>query len=73
MEEEVATAKRQIAAAIGGAEVKKEKIDEKIEQIEKKLRGQHENEGVSVNSTIIKDRLNYLFQHTLLTFYRVCQ
>lgn len=38
LEEELETAKRQIAATICGGEVKKEKVDEKISELESQLR-----------------------------------
>lgn len=49
LEEEVETTKRQITVAISGGETKKDKIEEKINEIEKVLRSEHENEGIPVD------------------------
>lgn len=50
--DELETAKRQIAAAISGANVQKDMIEEKIVELETKLK--HEREDDKVNTIIVK-------------------
>ncbi|XP_075975474.1 uncharacterized protein LOC142976122 isoform X3 [Anticarsia gemmatalis] len=45
LEEELETTQRQMTAAVCGAECKKEKIEEQINEIEKQMRGESENEN----------------------------
>lgn len=49
LEEELETAKRQVAATVCGAEVKKEKIEEKIQEIEEKIKKEKEDEQLPVD------------------------
>lgn len=54
LEEELEIAKRQVTAAMCGAEVKKDKIEEKIEELEDKIKKEKQNEQVS--STIFSKK-----------------
>lgn len=47
LEEELETARRQVAATVCGAEVKKEKIETKITDLEQKIRKEKEEEKVN--------------------------
>lgn len=49
LEEELETTRRQMQAAACGADVKKEKIDEKINQIEDKINQEKEDEMVPMS------------------------
>ncbi|CAG4929608.1 unnamed protein product [Colias eurytheme] len=44
LEQELDTARRQIAAAVNGADIKKDRIEEKVEELEVKLRQEKEDE-----------------------------
>lgn len=48
LEEELDTAKRQVAATVFGAHVKQERIEEKIVEIESKLKKEQEDEKVRI-------------------------
>lgn len=52
LEEELETARRQVAAAACGAEVKKENIEGKIEDLEQKIRKEKEDEKLPVDPTM---------------------
>ncbi|XP_072932888.1 uncharacterized protein [Epargyreus clarus] len=52
LEEELETARRQVAAAMCGAEVKKDKIEQKIVELEKKIRNEKEDEQLPADPLI---------------------
>ncbi|CAH2084508.1 unnamed protein product [Euphydryas editha] len=57
LEQELETAKRQVSAAICGAEIKKDKIEEKIDELEGKIKKEKEDEQLPIDpQTSIKIR-----------------
>lgn len=66
LEEELETAKRQVAATVCGADVKKEKIETKIAELEQKIRKEKEEQQVSKTTINKTRRITKTYGHLLL-------